>query len=183
MKKTYLCSLFVIGSLLFQSLDGFCQFNPYDNKPFIFGAGIGISGYGVPIYTMLDLAIADNITVGGGIAYQTNTESAFSSLASVKWRHNIFSIVARGNYHFNEILDLPDQWDLYGGVGLGYYIWNTKLSEGSSGVSYSGSGSGGLGVSVRAGGRYFFNEKIAANAELGGGSILSAARVGVTVLF
>lgn len=170
--------LFTLGLCVSEAV---AQFNPYSEKAILGNAGIGISGYGIPIYASVDFGIADNITLGGGIGYQRDTES-FSFLGTTtKWRHSIFNITARGSYHFNEILSLEDNWDIYGGLDLGYYIWDTKLSEGGTNVSYSGSGSGGLGVAIRGGARYFFKENLAANLEVGGGNVLSSARIGVTL--
>ncbi|MEM6526367.1 MAG: hypothetical protein AAF693_21410 [Bacteroidota bacterium] len=171
---TLITSLF-IGEAL-------AQFNPYTEKAVLGSAGIGISGYGIPIYASIDFGIADNITVGGGIGYQRDTESFSAIGTTTKWRHSIFSITARGSYHFNEALSLDDTWDIYGGLDLGYYIWDTKLTEGSTNVSYSGSGAGGLGVALRAGARYFFKKNLAGNLEVGGGNVLSSARIGITLM-
>ena len=168
--------LLTLNLLLVFQFQAKAQFFP--EKPML-NAGVGFSGYGIPIYASIDFPVSDNITVGGSVSFQTNTENF--GFNDTRWKHTIFGIGARGDYHFNELLDVPDEWDLYAGVSLEYYSWETKLKGGGEAI-YRGSGSGGLGFSGRVGCRYFFNEKLGANLEFGGGSVLSSGRIGITVL-
>lgn len=150
------------------------QFNPYSEGTPMVSAGIGLSSWGIPIYGRVVFPVADNITVGGGLAYRNYGYSAF-------WNVSIFSISARGNYHFNELIDLDDQWDVYGGLDVTYDITSYSY-EGSSGSStWRGGGPAGVGVSIHAGGRYFIKPKLGLNAELNGGTI-SGVLFGVTFL-
>ena len=157
------------------------QFNPYEDRSLLGNAGFGFSGYGLPLYVSVDIGVANNITVGGGVSFQTNTESINLGVENFRWRHTIFGVSARGDYHFNELMDLPQPWDVYAGLSLEYYSWTTKLKEGTGGT-YTGSGSGGLGLSARVGVRYFFKENLGINLEFGGGSVLSSGRIGITLL-
>lgn len=143
----------------------------------VLNAGIGISGWGVPIYVGVDFPVHEAITVGGHLSYQTDSESFLGE----RWRHTIIGISGRGDYHFNALLDLPEQWDLYAGLSLGYWVWNTKYS-GDFDLDYSGSGSGGFGIFAQLGARYFFTEKLGANLEVGGGNILSGGKLGISIL-
>ncbi len=180
MRKFKLHTLLVASTVLFTVSTARSQFNPGENQQILANAGIGFSSYGIPIYASVDIGVADNITVGGGVSFQSNTERINVFSDSFRWKHTIFGIGLRGDYHFNELLELANEWDVYAGLGLDYYSWETKLKEGAGSV-YSGSGSGGFGISARVGVRYFFNEKLGANLEFGGGSVLSAGRVGVTL--
>lgn len=182
MKKPQLKTLLLACVLLGVTSMASAQFKPGENQQILGNAGIGFSGYGIPIYVSVDLGVANHITVGVGASFQTNTENFNLGFDRVRWKHTIFGITARGDYHFNELMGLPDAWDVYAGLGLDYYSWETKLKDGPEAV-YRGSGSGGFGVSGRVGGRYFFKENLAVNLELGGGSVLSTGRVGVTLLF
>ncbi len=179
MKNIQLCIL-LMAIALFNTNYVYGQFNPGENNQVLANAGFGFSGYGIPIYASVDFGVASNITVGGILSFQTNTERIRLFTDNVSWKHTIFGIGVRGDYHFNELLDLSDEWDFYGGLGLDYYSWETKLKEGST-ATYSGSGSGGFGISARVGGRYFFNDKLGINLEFGGGSVLSSGRVGVSL--
>jgi outer membrane immunogenic protein len=154
------------------------QFNPYTDKTNMITAGIGFSGWGIPIFGRFEAPVADNITVGGSLSFQTKSET----FSSFKYKHTIFGIGGRGDYHFNELIELPDEWDLYAGLGIGYYFWNTKYDGPGTTIDYGGSGSGGFSIGIHVGGRYFFNDRIGANLEFGGGTVLSGGTVGVTFL-
>ncbi|MEM1135219.1 MAG: hypothetical protein AAGI07_05220 [Bacteroidota bacterium] len=156
------------------------QFNPYDDGRKIGTVGVGFSGWGIPIFGRLEVPIVDNITVGGGLSFRTYSES----FAGSRWRHNIFGINALGNYHFNELFEFTDEWDLYAGLTLGYYAWGTSFDGNNiDGVDYRGNGNGGLGIGAQIGGRYFFQDNIAVNLELGGGNVVAGGNIGVSFLF
>lgn len=129
--------------------------------------GLGFSNWGVPVFVGIDYGVTDEISVGGEISYRTKTES------SVKYTG--FGFSTNGNYHFNKLLDLPSVFDVYAGVSLGYYNWNSNNADKSiynSGATFSG----------QVGGRYFFNPQWAINLELGAGSF-SGGKLGVTYRF
>ncbi|MCB8999431.1 MAG: hypothetical protein H6540_05095 [Bacteroidales bacterium] len=79
------------------------------------------------------------------------------------WKYSNLIIGARGSFHY----PLVDKLDTYAGVLLGYNIATSKEFGTTIGVDpYSG---GGLVLSGYIGGRYYFNDKFAAMAELGYG--------------
>ncbi len=176
MKNKLIIASFALVMLF--SANSYAQFNPYANGVSMLTAGIGFSSWGVPIFARYEAPVADNITVGGGLSFQTKSEN----YSTVKWKHTIFGITARGSYHFNELLEVNDEWDFYAGVGLGYYVWNQKYDGNGFTGSYSGTGSGGFSVGVHLGGRYFVKDNLAINLEVGGGSVLSGGTIGVTFL-
>jgi len=178
MKKIITCSLMIV-LVTFYTHSAKAQFNPYADNVKMLTAGIGFSSWGVPIFARFVVPVADNITVGGGLSYQSKGEN-FGTIG--KWRHTIVGIHARGNYHFNELIEIDDQWDLYGGLNLGYYIWNTKWDDSGTSFDYSGSGSGGFSLGIHVGGRYFINDRIGINLEFGGGTVLSGGTIGATFL-
>lgn len=160
------------------STSSYAQFNPYSNGSGLFSVGVGASGWGIPVFVKYEQPVADNITVGGQLSFQTKGEN----YSSYKWKHTIIGLNARGSYHFNELLEVPSEWDFYAGASLGYYIWNTKYDGPGSSFNYGGSGSGGLNIGAHVGARYFFKENVAFNVELGGGSVLAGGTIGVTFL-
>ena len=175
MKKNVLIALMIGIFCLAHNAEA--QYNPFANNDKLLNAGIGISGWGVPIYASIEFGVVDNISVGAGLSYQSDTER----VSNFKWSHDILGIMVFGNYHLNEVLDIPDQFDLYAGLSLGYYSWSTKSNDAV--INYGGSGSGGLGIAGQIGGRYFVTDNVGINLELGGGSVLSSGRLGVTVTF
>ena len=169
MKKItlFICAVFLVGFVHAQA--------PLEEGEMQVNAGLGLSNYGLPIYGGLEYGIGYNISVGGEISYRGYHENR----ASYKWNHSIVTVAALGNYHFNELFDIPSQWDLYAGVSLGYSAWKTKHG-GSGSFDYTGSGGSGLYLVGQIGGRYFFNENVGVNLELGGGNF-SGGKVGVTI--
>lgn len=171
MKKITLiiCTVFLIGFMADAQA-------PIQEGEMQVNAGVGLSNYGLPLYGGLEYGIGNNISVGGEISYRGYNET----YASSKWNHSIITFAALGNYHFNELLEIPSEWDLYAGLSLGYSAWKTKY-DGSGTFDYTGSGSSGLYLVGQIGGRYFFSENIGLNVELGGGNF-SGGKIGVTIL-
>lgn len=176
MKNKIFFGVFILFAVC--SLNSNAQFNPYSEGNGLLSAGVGASGWGIPLFVRYEHPVADNITVGGTLSFQTKSEN----IVSYKYRHTITGLNARGSYHFNELLSVPDQWDFYGGASLGYFIWNTKYDGTGSSFDYTGTGSGGFSIGAHVGARYFVNEKIGVTLELGGGTVLAGGTVGVTFI-
>lgn len=103
-------------------------------------------------YIGADYGLIEDITVGGRIW-----------LAS-----NFFQFAVNGNYHFDELIGLPSEWNVYGGASLGYLsIENASDFD----------------IGLQAGGRYFFTDQWAVNAEIGGTNNISGLRLGATYKF
>ncbi|MGA9638233.1 outer membrane beta-barrel protein [Flavobacterium sp.] len=136
-------------------------------------AGIGTSGWGTPVYVGLDYGIATNFTLGGEVSYQSYNQNVYGT-GDIK--STIIGIQANGNYHFNEVLNIPSEWDLYGGANLNYYSWTTKYN----GEKYDYNGASNFGLGLQIGGRYFFNDNFGINLQLGGGNVVSGAKIGIT---
>lgn len=127
--------------------------------------GLGFSGWGIPVYGGFDYGVHKNITIGA--------EGSFRSYNTVGYQFSIIGISGNANYHFNEVLELPKKMDLYAGLNIGYYIYNTP--KGYLGTSLST-----VGVSGQVGFRYFFTDKIGGNIEFGGGNATSGGKIGLT---
>ena len=156
-------------AVAFMSIGAFAQ-APLENGALQLNAGLGTSGWGTPVYVGLDYGIGSDITVGGELSYRSHNESYSGS----KYKYSVMGIGANGNYHFNRVLEIPSEWELYAGLGLNYYIWNYKDA------SYTGSNASDLGFGAQVGARYFFNDKFGVNLELGGGNATSGAKIGIT---
>ena len=102
--------------------------------------GLNAWGNGTGITGTYDYGLSDLLSVGGGAnIYFGNSKHS---------DNDNFFIFGRLNFHLNEALDLPDQWDIYPGVDVGIL--------GNS-----------FGLGVHLGARYFFNDKIGAFVEAG----------------
>lgn len=128
--------------------------------------GLGFSGWGIPVYAGLDYGIHKNITIG--------FEGSYRSWDNIGYKFSIIGISGNANYHFNQALNLPKEMDLYAGLNVGYYIYNTPSG-------YLGASLSTVGVSGQAGFRYFFNNKLGGNIEFGGGSATSGGKLGLTI--
>jgi hypothetical protein len=134
-------------------------------------AGLGFSSSGVPVYAGFDIGVYEDITVGGEISFRSYSDS----WDGYSYNHSIIGIVGTGNYHFNRLLEIPKEWDVYAGINLGFYFVNTSDNN------YGGTANSGLGLGAQVGGRYYFNDKFGVNLELGGGSTLSGGKIGITI--
>ena len=135
-------------------------------------AGVGFSGWGIPLYVGLDYGLVEDITLGGELSFR----SYHNNFAGIKYSHTIFGISANGNYHFNTLLDIPSEWDFYAGLNIGYFIWIST-------ANYLGSGDSGFGIGAQIGGRYFFKDNFAVNLEFAGGNSLSGGKMGISYIF
>lgn len=155
--------IFLISGLLLFVLVSNAQ--PIQEGEFQVNAGIGLSTYGLPVYAGGEYGIAENFSVGGELSYRKWGKYS-------NYSPSITTIAALGNYHVGELLELPTEWDLYGGLSLGYSVW----SSGTSVYSVRGSGVYFVG---QIGARYFVSDNFAVNLEFGGGNY-SGGKLGVT---
>ncbi|MDO5607960.1 MAG: hypothetical protein Q4G08_05825 [Capnocytophaga sp.] len=139
-------------------------------------AGLGVSGWGVPVYVGIDVGVHDDVTVGAEISYRNDTQR----FGNGKIKYGGLGIGANGNYHFNNLFDLPTEFDVYAGASLVYMTWTRNISGGA----YSGAfdHSSGLAMLIQTGGRYFFTNDFGVNVEAFGGSMFGA-KAGITYKF
>lgn len=132
-------------------------------------AGVGLSGWGIPIYAGIDFGVHKDVTVGGQVAFRRYKER----WNDFDYKHSIIGISGNGNYHFNSLLKLSEKWDLYAGLNLGFNIW---ISD----KAYNGSGASSLDLGLQVGGRFNFTEKFGLNLEFAGGLSTFGGKLGVT---
>ncbi len=119
--------------------------------------GTGFTSWGLPVYFGMDWGVHPDITVGFNASYRFNDGA------------NPLGIAANGNYHFNTILDIPQQWDLYAGLNLGFVAWlGDDVKDHSP-----------LGLDIAIGGRYYWSDW-GINLEFGGGTAFSGAKIGLS---
>ena len=130
------------------------------------GIGPGLAG----IYGSMDIpaisvgfqaGVHEKISVGGIVGYSASTFGE----GQYEWTYSYIFIGARGEYHFVD-LDVDD-FDLYGGVTLGYNIVSVSEPDNYPG-NYGVEGSYLL-YGFHLGGRYYFTPTVGAFLELGYG--------------
>jgi len=119
--------------------------------------GQKLLNFGLPGYVGLDFAIHDMITLGPKVAYEL-----FSGNNTLK-----AGIVA--DFHFNQLLEIPSNWDVYAGASAGWRF-KTDNNKGSDGFDLGG----------QIGGRWFWSDKWGLNLE-GGFSGSVGGGLGVTM--
>lgn len=132
--------------------------------------GLGFSGWGVPVYIGFDYGVHPDISIGAEFSFRSYREDWHGD----KYSHSVIGIAGNANYHFNTLLSIPSEWDFYAGLNLGFYIWNSPND-------YPGDHVSGLGLGAQIGGRYYFNNRIGLNLEIGGGTVASDGKIGITV--
>lgn len=162
----------------FLAMSNFSAQRSLDVGDFQVNGGVGISNGGIPIYVGLDYVVANNFTLGGELSFRSKTDTDVYG----KWRNTGIGIAVNGNYHFNDLLRIPAQFDLYAGGSLGYYNWTNSYQGNYAVHSYTGNYDSGLALSLQIGGRYFFNDNWGVNLEFGGGTI-SGGKIGATYRF
>jgi hypothetical protein len=152
-------------------------FSPgYTDIGAVVGIG-GLNGASASFGGRFEHAIKSLPDLGNGtLSIQAGAEWyswSYNPVPGYSWSVSYIPIFGTLNYHFK--LDDP-KWDPFIGAGLGYYIVNCS----SSGVGFNGacSFSSSLYFVGRAGGRYFFNPKMALYADVGAGG--AAVNVGLT---
>jgi len=163
MKKLFIVSTFLLVVSIAKSQGslpvGKAQFN----------VGVGFSGWGVPVYAGIDVGVSQDITLGGELSVRSYREG----WKGYYYRHSIIGVSANGNYHFNRVLNIPRQFDFYAGINIGFYSWHSP-------DGYPGDHSSGVGLGAQIGGRYYFNNKVGLNLEIGGGDVFSDGKIGLT---
>ena len=165
--------IFLIA-LLFASIT-FAQRIQEGEMEFNGGVGLYSDGWSLPLYAGLDYGIHPDISVGAVMSFSSQNYGYTGGDFKGRW----LSIGANGNYHFNTIFDIPNQFDVYAGLTLAYNSFSYDYPSGFEG-RYKGSG---VGLAAQIGGRYFFNDTFGINLELGGGDVATGGKAGITIKF
>jgi outer membrane immunogenic protein len=158
--------LFAIVVLGFITSTAFAQ-GTLDKGAAQLNAGLGFSNWGTPVYIGADFGVHEDITIGPRISRRNYGYR----IAGNRYRQSLTVLSFNGNYHFNRILGIAPEWDIYGGLTLSYYIWSS--------AEFGGQASG-MGLDAQIGARYFFSDKVGINLELGGGTG-SGGLLGITI--
>jgi len=119
-------------------------------------AGLGLDGRGIPIYGSYDWGFRDDFNLGVGASLSTGGND---------YDGGIFGAGFFTQWYADRILDIPSDFDVYAGLGVYYYTYKNGDD---------------LDLGLFVGGRYYFNDSMGVNLELGAGSTLAGAKIGVT---
>lgn len=133
-------------------------------------AGVGLSGWGVPVYANYEYGFSDVISGGVEGSYRSFNEKYVGD----SYKYSVLGIGAFANYHVNDLLGVPAPWDVYAGATLGYYSVSVD-------TDYDGAIGSGLSFGGQVGARYYFSDKMGVNLEFNGGSVVTGGKLGITI--
>lgn len=133
---TFLFGLFIISGLLFAQGEA-----PLSKGGKQLNFGIGFSGRGIPAYIGMDFAVHNDWTVGPVVKVVIDDDFGFGALGRV-------------DYHWNRLMGIPSNWDVYLGGNVGFISGNDFEFD--------------LGLQI--GGRWYWSDKWGLNLEFGGGT-------------
>jgi len=113
----------------------------------------------IPIHFGVDFLVVNNLSVGGDLNWR------YYSSQGVVGKPSLISLQAVIDYHLNEVMHLSPQWDFYGGVKLGPGYMTTDKDKEAFNMNYSNGVK--FVADFRAGTRYYFNDHMGINAEIG----------------
>lgn len=161
--------LTLIGSFLVLGLTlAFAQAPPGKGGKQL-NAGLGFSGWGVPVYAGMDFGVHQDITIGPKVSYRRHSYRA----GGINWDQSLIVLGFNGNYHFNTLFNMPSEWNFYAGLTAGYYIWSDN--------EYDSAPRSRMYLDAQIGGRYFFSDKFGVNLEFGGGAGTGGGSFGITL--
>ena len=128
-----------------------------------FNAGLGFASSTIPIYVGLDFWVHQDISIGGEIGWR---RWKIDEWKDHKYHYDIYNFLFNGNYHFSRILGIPEKFDIYAGLNVGFYYWTNNVDLGG-----------------QIGFRYFFNSKVGLGLEFNGGNQINSGKIGISIKF
>ena len=170
-------SLTVSNAQIFRKGDGVVHFG------LGLGSYLGGSGYSTtvpPILASAEFCITDGLIDGDGRigvgGYMAYTANKYTYHGNYGFDYSHFIIGVRGSFHYQFV----DNLDTYAGIMTGYNAVSSSFF-GDAGTTVVNPENGGFKNSLFVGARYYFNNNIAAFAELGYG--IAALEFGVAIKF
>jgi hypothetical protein len=146
------------------------------------GVGFTSSNGFIPVYFGGNYMIKDFISAGAEVQFRIDNENYGWYGNDYNYHRNGFAFLTRGDYHFNKLLKLPEQFDVYAGIDLGVAFYGNYTSNDTE-YEWTDSDDFYFLAGPHAGGRWMFADKFGLNAEFGGRSGDGAyMKVGVTFL-
>jgi len=157
MKKIAIVLVFI--AFLFSG-NAFSQSAPLSKGGKQLNFGIGLGDWGLPVYVGLDFGIHSDITIGPEIFFNLDDNN------------NGLGAAFRGDYHFNRILSIPNEFDFYAGLNLNHYFYfdsNYKPEHPTN-------------IDFQIGGRWYWSDW-GLNLEFGGGYYHNGGKFGLSKKF
>lgn len=150
MRKIALLCVFTIIAISIMAQDGQAPLSKGDKQ---LNFGLGFSGRGIPTYVGVDFAFHNDWTAGPVLKLVLDEDMGFG-------------ILGRVDYHWNRLMGIPSEWDVYLGANLGFV----------SGDDFD------MDLGLQIGGRWYWSDIWGLNVELGAGTGYGSS-IGVSMKF
>jgi len=146
------------------------------------GLGFTSSNGFIPVFFGGNYMIKDFISVGAEVQFRLDHDNYGWYGNDYKYHRSGFAFLTRADYHFNKLLKLPEQFDVYAGIDLGPAFYGSYKSDDTD-YEWADSDDFYFLAGPHAGGHWMFADKFGLNAEFGGRSGDGAyMKVGFTFL-
>ncbi len=162
-------SIILLALAMSASVTGFSQ-SPIGKGGKQVNFGVGLYSGAIPLYVGMDFGVHPDITLGPQVGFDLNLE--------------YLTVAGRGDYHFNTIMSIPDNWDFYAGLNVGFIaFFEDNIDEDHNhDHNHNHDHTSGVDLGLQIGGRYYWSDW-GINLEFGGGNNLSGARFGLSKRF
>ena len=145
-KFTLLLALAFLTTFAFAQRNGVAPLAKGDKQ---INFGLGFSGNGLPVYVSLDFALHKDVTLTPEVHMNLplGGDDKFGG-----------GVMVKADYHWNYLIGIPSNWDFYAGARAGFGFGGNNDNN-----VYPD-----LGIQV--GGRWYWSDSWALNAELAGGT-------------
>ncbi|MDH5366052.1 MAG: hypothetical protein OEW67_03640 [Cyclobacteriaceae bacterium] len=128
--------------------------------------GVGVSTLGIPVYLGMDFGIHENISLGPIMSFRTYVSNAIDPITGSKitYTQTAFGIGFNGDFHFNNLLNIPREFDVYAGISISYFVINSTTTVTGTVLLPN------IGVNPHVGGRYNFNPKWSVQVQVDAGT-------------
>lgn len=106
--------------------------------------------------------------LGANYEFPLGKNISIAPFAATDWDFEWLTLGAKGNFYFDNLLNLPAAWDVYGGANIGF------------GIGIGNNAESDLNLGAHAGGRWFWSDNWGVYAEFSGGSNGAIPGIGLT---
>lgn len=106
----------------------------------------------MPVHAGMEFGLTEVISVGIDVEWRLYNDG---------WNHSLIALQLRGDYYFNKLIGLDGTWDVYAGIQIGpsFFTATNDYPKSAKGFNFALDG--------LVGGRWYFIDNVALNAEVG----------------
>ena len=129
------------------------------------GFGINTSLGFTPVYFGGNYMILEFLSAGAEVDFRIDNQKFYYYGGSTKYNTTGFGFITYGDYHFNELLNIPAEFDVSAGIDLGVAFYSGSYTD-LLGNKQKNSNTYFL-AGPHVGGKWFFSDKFGLHAKAG----------------